>query len=206
LGAPPATPIVALPPIEQLQPTVRLDPVTGEPRRTAVIRVVFWLLLLASLAEAGTIALTWWRAIHMDSFGHAARLIGWAHPNPGSVPSLLIAAATMLTGVVLVAAPVLAGYLAWVGRPAARWWAIGALVLTGATYLITAPTVAGATWLAPIWGNVGWLAVPLTLAGALLLWLPVATMFFADWTTFRTPVTPVSPAGDVVYGRLEQFR
>lgn len=206
LGAPPTTPIVALPPIEKLQPTLRLDPATGEPRRGGIIRVAFWLFLLASLAGAGTIALTWWRAIHMDSFPRAARLIAWTHLNPGSLPPIFIAVATMLIGVVLVAAPVMVGYLAWVARPAARWWAIGALLLTGATYVIAPPTAAGATWLSPVWGNVGWLAAPLILAGGLLLWLPPAGRTFADWAQFRTPVTPAASSGAVAYGRLEQFR
>jgi len=206
LGTPPAAPIVALPPIEELQPTLRLDAATGEPVRVGTIRWAFLLLLLGSLAEVGTIGLTWWRAIHMDSFPTAARLIVWANPNPGSVPSLLVATATMLIGVVLVAGPALAGYLAWVGRSAARWWAIGTLVLTAATYVITPPTASGASWLAPIWGNVGWLAVPLTLAGAALLWLPSARRTYTDWAGFRTPAGAASHTGEIVYGRLEQFR
>jgi len=206
LGTPPSTPIVALPPIEKLQPSLRLDPATGEPPRSAVVRIAFWLLLLASLAEVGTIALTWWRAIHMESFPGSARLIAWTHPNPGSIPSLLIAAATMLIGVILVAAPVLAGYLAWVGQPSAVWWAIGALVLTSATYVVTAPTSSGASWLSPLWSNLGWLAVPLTLIGAAILWLPPARRSFADWKRFRATTSPATPPADIVYGRLEQFR
>jgi len=170
-----------------------------------VIRLAFWVLLLAALAEGGTIGLTWWRAIHMDSFPTAARLIAWAHPNPGSVASILIAVATMLTGLLLIAAPLVAGYLAWVGRSAATWWAVGALVLTAATFVITPPS-AGAHWLTPTWPNIGWLAVPLTLIGAALLWLPQARRTFADWVSFRAPAAPGDNPTNIVYGRLEQFR
>jgi len=206
LGTPTVAPIVALPPIEKLQPTLRLNPTTGEPVRAGAIHWAFFLLLLAGLAQACTIGLTWWRAIHMETFPTAARLVVWAHPNPGSLPSILIAVATMLIGLVLVAAPVMAGYLAWVGRAAAPWWATGALVLTAATFVVAPPTASGSFWLAPIWGNTGWLATPLTLAGAALLWLPSARRTFADWVGFRAPTAPVHFAGGIVYGRLEQFR
>jgi len=128
LGTPPAKPLTALPPIEKLQPTLRLDPGTGEPSRAWVVRLVFWLLLLAALAEAGTLGLTWWRAIHMDTFPTSARLLFWTHPNPGSVPSILLAVATMVIGVVPVAAPWWrAIWPGWDGRPpvggqSARWY------------------------------------------------------------------------------------
>ena len=206
LGTPPATPIAALPPIEKLQPSLRLDPTSGEPYRAAAIRWAFLLFLLAGLAEAGTLGLTWWRAIHMDTFPAAAALIAWTHPNPGSIPSILIAVATMLIGLALVTAPVLTGYLAWVGQRASRWWAIAALVLSIATFVITPPAAPGASWLAPIWGNIGWLAVPLMVAGAVLIWLPDSGRTFADWAGFRRPIMPASHAGNIVYGRLEQFR
>ena len=206
LGTPPTTPIAALPPIEKLQPTLHLDPATGEPHRAKTIRWAFLLLLLAGLAEAATTGLTWWRAIHMDTFPTAARLIAWTNPNPGSIASILIAVATMLIGLALVITPVLTGYLAWVGQAASRWWAVAVLVLTGATFVTTPPSAAGVSWLTPTWGNVGWLAGPLVVGGAILLWLPASRCTFADWVGFRTPVAPSSPTGDVVYGRLEQFR
>jgi len=206
LGTPLATPIAALPPIEKLQPSLRLDPTTGEPHRSGTIRWAFLLLLLAGLAEAGTLGLTWWRAIHMDTFPAAARLIAWTHPNPGSIPSILIAVATMLLGLALITAPVLAGYLAWVGQAASRWWAIAALALSLATFVITPPAAPGASWLAPIWGNIGWLAVPLALGGAVLTWLPASGRTFADWVGFRRAAVPASHTGSIVYGRLEQFR
>ena len=206
LGTPLVTPIAALPPIEELQPRLRLDPATGEPRRAATIRWAFLLLLLAGLAEAGTIGLTWWRAIHMDTFSVAARLIAWTHPNPGSIPSILIAVATMLTGLVLVAAPILTGYLAWVGQAASRWWAVAALILSAATFVVAPTTTTGASWLAPIWGNIGWLACPLILGGAALLWLPASRRSYADWVEFRAPVAPAPHTGTIMYGRLEQFR
>ena len=206
LGTPPTTPIAALPPIEKLQPTLRLDPNTGEPHRAGTIRWAFWLFLLAGLAEAGTIGLTWWRAIHMDTFATSARLIGWTNPNPGSIASILIAVATMLIGMLLIATPIVTGYLAWVGQSASRWWAVVALLLTCATFVVTPPTASRASWLAPIWANIGWLAVPLVLGGAVLTWLPGSQRTFADWVTFRKTALPASHTGKIVYGRLEQFR
>ena len=199
LGTPPADPIVALPPIEKLQPSLRVDPATDEPFRAPLVAVAFACLLLATLAEAGSLALTWWRAIHMDTFDNAARLIAWVHPAAGSFASILVAVVTMLTGLALIAAPVLAGYLGWTGRAAARWWALGAFILTAATLLVTPPFALN-------WPNIGWLAVPLTLAGAIVLWLPASRRNFADWTAFRQPGPPPSPPKAIVYGRLEQFR
>lgn len=199
LGLPPAEPIAALPPIEKLQPTLRIDPATDEPFRASLVAAAFAVLLLAALAQAGSLALTWWRAIHMDTFGQADRLIAWVHPNPGSFASILTAVATVLIGVACVAAPVLAGYIGWTGRAAARWWAVGALVLMATTFLITPR-------FALDWSNIGWLAVPLTLAGAILLWLPATRRSLDDWAAFRRPGPAPSPPKSIVYGRLEQYR
>jgi len=200
LGTQPATPIVALPPIEKLQPTLRLDPATAEPYRARTVQVAYAALLLAAAAQAAGLGLMWWRAIHMDTFPAAARLIQWTHPNPGSPASLAVAVAVVAIGVVLVAAPALAGYLGWVGRPQAPWWAVGALAATAVTLAITPNT-----W-AVTWANIGWLAVPLTLVGVVTLWLPASRRGLRDWQAFRQPVKPAPGTGPVAYGRLEQFR
>jgi len=200
LGRAPATPIVALPPLEKRSADVRLDPATGEPARGATIALAYAALLAAGCAAAAGLGLTWWRAIHMDTFPVSARLVEWTHPNPGSPASIGIAIAVMATGVILTAAPVLAGYLGWVGRPAARWWALAAVAVGALTLLITpnGPLVQ--------WGNVGWLTVPLALIGAILVWLPASQRRLRDWQTFRAPRSPAPPGTRVAYGRLEQFR
>lgn len=200
LGKPLAAPIVALPPIEKLRPSLELDPATDEPRRSPLVRVAFAVLLLAAAAAAVGLALAWWRAIHMATFPTAIRLIVWTQPEPGYPLSLIVATAMVVIGVVLVAAPTLAGYLAWVGRPAARWWVLGALALTPATLVITPQSWDVA------WANVGWLAVPIIIVGAVLLWLPATRARLDDWQAFRQPATPVAADGPVRYGRLEQFR
>jgi len=200
LGTPPATPIVALPPIRQLKPALQLDPSTDEPHRHPNIKVAYLTLILAAAAQAAGLGLTWWRAINMDSFPTSCRLIEWASPDPGSPGSIGLAVAIVAIGVVLVAAPALAGYLGWVGRPQAPWWAVGALAVTPATYLL-APSHG-----VVVWGNIGWLAIPITLVGTIFLWLPQSRQSLGEWQAFRHPAPPDAPPSRVVYGRLDQFK
>ena len=202
LGTPPATPIVALPPIEQLHPGIPIDPNTGEPPHILTIGIAYALMLAAATAQAVGLGLAWWRAIHMETFSTSVRLIAWWQPTPGSAASIFLAILMMLIGVTLVAAPALTGYLGWVGRPAAAKWALGALAVTVLTALVTPPN-----W-DIIWGNIGWCAVPLTLIGALYLWTPGSHAAMQAWQAFRHPAPPVdtSPTGPIAYGRLEQFR
>ena len=202
LGTPPATPIVALPPIEVLRPGVPIDPNTGEPPHSPIIGIGYAFMLAAAAAQAGGLGLAWWRAIHMETFPTAVRLFAWTHPTPGSAGSIFLAILMMVIGVTLVAAPALTGYLAWVGRPAAAKFALGALPLTLLTVLVTPPS-----W-DIIWDNIGWCALPLTFIGALYLWTPQAHAAMRAWDTFRNPAPPqdTSPTSPIAYGRLEQFR
>ena len=200
LGRAPRVPIVALPPIASLVPTLQLDPATDEPRRARLIGVAFACLLGAAAAQTVGVGLAWWRAIHMETFPESFRLVVWTHATPGSAASMLSAVALMVTGVVLVAAPVLAGYLGWVGRPASRWWVIGALALTAATLLVTPDN-----WHIGV-ANAGWLSVPLTVAAVVMLWRPESGRHLADWAAFRQPAPVPAVPGTVRYGRLEQFR
>jgi len=201
LGTPPLTPIAALPPIEVIQPALPIDPHTGEPPHGATIGLAYGFLLLAAATQAVGLGLAWWRAIHMDTFATAIRLLQWTNPRPGSFASIALAVAFVVIGVILVAAPALSGYLGWVGRPAARWWALGALVLTAATFVVT-PNNWQVTW-----GNTSWLAVPLTLLGVIMAWLPRSRAVLSAWQSFRYP-SPSTSANDqaIVYGRMEQFR
>ena len=201
LGQAPATPIWALPPIEALRPDLPIDPRTGEPPRALPIAFAYAALLAAAAVQAAGLALAWWRAIHMETFDVAVRLLAWAKPTPGSAASIFLSVLMMAIGVLLVAAPALAGYLAWVGRPVAPWWAVAAVVLTAATVFVTP-----ANW-AVIWGNIGWLALPLSLVGAGLLWLPRSRLALATWKRFRQPApTATGSKRSVAYGRLEQFK
>ena len=201
LGTPLPVPIATLPPLEEIHPTLPIDPDTAEPPHGPTVAAAYACLLLAAGAQAFGLALAWWRAIHMTSFPTAVRLLEWVNPRPGSAASIALAVTMVVTGLILVAAPALAGYLGWVGRPAAPWWATAACLLCAATYVITP-----SHW-AFNWANTGWLAAPLCLLGAVLLWLPASRAALAAWQTFRHPaLAPGRGDRPVVYGRLEQFR
>jgi len=201
LGKPPATPIVALPPIEALRPDLPIDPKTGEPPHALTVRLAYALWLAAAAAQAGGLAAAWWHAIHVKTFTRAIRLFAWWQVQPGTVTAIVLAIVMMAIGVALVAVPAITGYLGWVGRPAATKWAVAAVLATAATLLLTPDT-----W-ALIRSNVSWLAAPLSLAGAIMVWLPRSRANLAAWERFRHPVRPLDDAPKpVVYGRLEQFQ
>jgi len=189
-----------LPPIEDVHPFLRIDPNTGEPPRVITVALAYGLLLVAAIVQAANLGLAWWRAIHMNTFDDAARLLQWTNPVPGSVASIVLAVALIAIGVILVAAPAVSGYLGWVGRPAAPWWALGAVVLSVAT-LFTTPHP-----LAIAWSSIGWLAMPISLAAAVLLWLPASRASLAAWQSFRNPPSTPYLQPKPVYGRLEQYR
>jgi len=201
LGTAPTMPIVALPPIEALRPALPIDPLTGEPPHVRTVRIAYALWLAAAAAQAAGLAVAWWHAIHVETFTQAVRLFSWGQVAAGTPASIVLAIVMMVIGVALVATPAITGYLGWVGRPAATKWAVAAVVLTVATLFVSP-----ATW-APVLGNIGWLGLPLSLAGAVFLWLPRSRAGLAAWQAFRYPARPMEDAPKpVFYGRLEQFQ
>lgn len=200
LGKPPAVPIATLPPIDVVRPELPINPRTGEPHHGATIAVAYGVFLAVGAVQALNLALVWLRAIQMSTFWDAARLLQWTNPRPGSAASILIAVAVIAIGVVLVAVPVITGYLGWVGRSAAIWWAIAAALLSLAT-LVTTPYP-----LALNLANVGWLGVPLSLVGALVMWLPASRARLDVWRRFANPPSAATQSKPIIYGRLEQYR
>lgn len=199
LGTPPVTPIMALPPMEVLSPALPIDPMTNEPPHVFPVRLAYAFLLAAAACQCFGMGMAWWHAIHMETFDRAVRLLSWTKPTPGSLASIFLVVAMMGIGSVLTAAPAAAGYLGWVGRPVAPKLAVVALVLCVLLYLVTPPNWASIA-------TVAWLAVPLTLAGTSLLWLPASRRSLDAWQTFRNPAPVRTPERPIVYGRLEHFR
>jgi len=201
LGIPPATVIASLPPLEELASALPIDPKTGEPSRHFSIPLAYLLFLLAAVCQLAGLGLAWWRAIHMETFATAIRLLQWTNPTPGSLASIGLSIAMTVIGAVLIATPALSGYLSWVGQPAAGWWAIAAFVLTPLTLLIS-PTP-----MAFNWNNIGWLAVPLIVGGAILILLPPAQRSLTNWQVFRQQSSVSMTANQPIrYGRLEQYQ
>jgi len=201
LGIPPSKAIVSLPPLEAIPSALPIDPKTGEPQRHFVIALAYGLLLLAAACQSAGLGLAWWRAIDMKTFPTAIRLLEWTKPVAGSPASIFLAVAMTAIGVMLVAAPAITGYLGWVGRPAAGYWALAALGLAALTLLISPSP------LKVNWANIGWLAIPLTALGCLLIWLPAAQKSLGYWQAWRQPqMTPPVERQPIRYGRLEQYQ
>ena len=212
LGAPPPHRIAVLPPVEQLDLGPRLSARTGEPVRPRLLWVALGCFYLAAGVSAVTLAAVWWRAIHMTTWDHAARIIELLDPRPGKDiyaggwESILAAVLMVAIGAITVAAPWLAAFNAWGGE---RWTRVFGLVCAGIAGLAWFVTTGRPTfspwsqWLT--W--VPWLAVPACLAGGILLWLAPVTRFFADVSYVRHPAAPPSPAtSGIAYGPLERYR
>jgi|GEM_PF-1758964 len=212
LGTQPEGHIAVLPPIDQLDLGPRLSPRTGEPERPALLTASLALFYAAAAVAAVTLAFAWWHAIHMGTFPHAARVIEWLAPRDdhaqyaGTWRSVLAAVLMMITGVITVAAPWLQAFNAFQGR---RWTRIFGLVCVPISALALLLTTGHPTfthlgqWLT--WFP--WLAVPLCLVGAGLLWLPSLQRFFADFEYVRRPDlgTP-PPTSGIQYGPLDRYR
>jgi len=212
LGDAPDTPIVVLPPIDQLDLGPRLSPKTGEPTRPPLLMASLALFYLASAVAAVTLAFTWWHAIHMATFDHAARIIQWLDPRPDAVryagtwQSVLAAVLMVITGVIMIAAPWLQAHNAFEGRRWTRVFGLVCVPISALAWLMTTghPTFSHwAQWLT--WFP--WLGIPLCLVGAGLLWLPPLRRFFADFDYVRRPDlgTP-PPTSGIQYGPLDRYR
>ena len=212
LGNEPDTRIAVLPPVDQLDIGPRLSPRTGEPLRPVLLGVSLGFFCAAALVSAVTLAFTWWHAIHMATFDHAARIIEWLDPRPGveryagTWQSVLAAILVVAIGVIMVAGPWLQAFSAAQGR---RWTRIFGLVCVPIGALAWMMTTGHPTF--THWGLwltwFPWLAVPLSLVGAVLLWLPPLQRFFADFEFVRRPDFGAPPrTSGIKYGPLDRYR
>jgi hypothetical protein len=212
LGTEPSTPIAVLPPVDQLDLRPSLSPRTGEPRRPAVLVVALSCFYAAMAVGVVTLVFVWWNAIHMTTFDHAARVIEWLDPRPGTEryagtwQSIAAAVLLVATGVVMVAGPWLQAFNAWQGHRWTRVFGFVCVPISGLAWLMTTGTptfTAWSHWLT--W--LPWLAVPFSLVGALLMWLPPVRRFLSDFRTVRHPAPPTPPpSSGVVYGPLDRYR
>ena len=177
---PPPEPVVGVP----------IDPRTGEPRRPLVVSIATVLCWLA-VAVTGAAALwVYWDAV--DRFAQASWLMGQFVTTPGSLERVLLAVAVTVIGIIVGTANAIVGYYAWTGY---RWTRIAGLVSAALTFGVL------------VLNQLAWLAIPVAVAGAALLWLPPAGAFFTAWTVRRHPEQVFAPPTvDVVYGPLARYR
>lgn len=191
LGRRPAEPITTLPPIDELAPRIPISPNTGQPPRHPVMVLANVFLYGAAGASAASLAKAWWDAIHMPTFPTAAHLIELINPRPGSPASIIAVVLMTAIGVIMVATPAITAFNSWNGH----WWSRIAALISIA--------VAGLAW---FMNPIGYLALPLSTLGAILLWLPPVGRYFEQWRLFRTPERPPAPPiTDVRYGSLARF-
>ena len=158
---------------------VPIAPRTGEPRRPRVVAIATVLCWLA-----------YWDAV--DRFAEASWLMGQFVTAPGSLERVLLAVAVTVIGILVGTVNAILGYYAWTGY---RWTRIAGLVSAALTFGVL------------VLNQLAWLAIPVAVAGAALLWLPPAGAFFTAWTVRRHPEQVFAPPTvDVVYGPLARYR
>ena len=168
------------------------DPRTGEPRRPVAIILSTVACWLAVAVAGGSLLWIYWNAVPIEGFAQASWLMGQFVTEPGSLERVLLAVAVTVIGIVIGVANAIVGYYAWVGY---RWTRIAGLISAGLSF--------GALTL----NQPAWVAIPLAVFGAALLWLPPARRFFATWQLRRHP-DPVfaPPTTNVYYGPLPRYR
>lgn len=191
LGTPPARPILTLPPLDELGPRIRISPNTGQPRRHPVMVAANVFLYGAAAVNAASLITAWWRAIHIEHFPTATRLIELINPRPGSLASIITVVGMVAIGLVMVTVPALAAFNSWNGH---RWSRIAALLSIA---------VGALAW---FMNDLAWWSIPPAAIGALLLWLPPVGQYFTQWELFRGPESPPAPTQTaVVYGPLPRY-
>jgi len=192
LGVSPATEIVALPPQPVNLSGLDIDPKTGEPRRTALIKAI-----IATFAAAGAAVfvgywLHWWWAINIVNFAHSANLINWVNPRPGSGMSIFLVIVLAVIGAAGVAGPWIASYNLHGGARWSRWAGVAAIITS------VLATVLLHYWLA--------VAVVLCVVATGLLWTRPAEEYFRQWDEYlEPPVAPITPPEHVEYGPTARF-
>ncbi|HEY3406838.1 MAG TPA: hypothetical protein VGK53_01555 [Propionicimonas sp.] len=183
-------PIATVVPPPPLVVGVPINPRTGEPRRPVVIVIATVLCWLAVAITAASVLWVYWDAI--SRFAQASWLMGQFVTEPGSLGRVLLAVAVTAVAIIIGTANAIVGYYAFTGY---RWTRIAGL--------IGAVLTCGALVL----NQLGWYAIPASVLGAALLWLPPATKFFIAWTARRHPQEVFAPPTiDVVYGPLPRYR
>lgn len=171
-------------------PRAHVHPLTGEPRRPWTIRLATITNWVAVAAVASSLLGAYWIAI--QDFAAAAWLTGLFPTEPGSTERVLLVIAVTLIVVVIAVGNVITGFYAWMGY---RWSRISGLI--AATLSFAALTLT----------QIAWVAIPLSVVGAALLWLPASSGFFLRWQALRHPeIDWATPPEAVEYGPLSRYR
>ncbi|WIY82818.1 hypothetical protein [Propionimicrobium sp. PCR01-08-3] len=192
LGDAPAQPIVSLPPVAAEVAGYPVSDRTGEPKRPGLVVGATAAFAASALVAVATYWWYWWAAINIENFATSSKLIELFNPRPGSGSSVVLVCVMAIIGVVMTAAPAVAGYNAWHG---AAWSRVAGIVscVTGLLAFFVIP------WT--------WLALVFAAIGTVLIWLPSVKPFFEASELFANPPRPaVVPKKNVAYGPAPRFR
>lgn len=186
-------PIATLPPIDEIRPALPISQATGQPRRSKLMATSAGLLLASSAAAAVSLGFAWWDAIHVENWPDATNLTRWLHPDAGTWQSVVLVCGMGAIGATMATAPAVAAFNAWNGHRWSRWAGLVACAVVGGLAVLM-------NWQA-------WIALPLAVIGAILLFLPPVTRYFDHWDAYRA----ANPAKElrtdpVFYGPLWRYR
>lgn len=192
IGEPPSAPIVALPPLTKSPSGLDIDPATGEPFRTGLIKAATALFLVAGATCFVGYWIYWWQAINIVDFTTSANLIHWFDPRPGSVGSVVLVCVMAAIGAAGVTGPWVAAYNTWNGASWSRWAGVAAIACAVITGICTQYWMLAAAALSAI------ATVP--------LFLPATRNYFEQWQQYlEPPIPPIVPPTRVEYGRTARF-
>lgn len=182
----------------------RMNDRTGQPVRPWTIWVSAALMFGAAITVAIGLLLAMWvmaspwvevgedQWSKVDKFNEATWLTAQFPSEPASTWRVFFAIVCCLIAVIVAGVASVIGYYAFAGY---RWTRIGALVAFGVSLLalLLSPTAAI---------SIGFVAL-----GAVPLWLPATTRFFARWHVIRHPqIAYAEPIERVFYGPLPRYR
>jgi len=163
---------------------------TNEPRRPVVMWIAAACYALAVASLGTSLATVYWDSV--IEFNWSSWLAVQVPTGLASLERVLLTVALTLVALLPSIACVIAGFYAWAGYRWARWAAIIAVVATGLARLLNVIALA---------------AIPLALAGMILIWLPASQRFFAAWYLRRHPAPRYAPpVTEVYYGPLPRYR
>lgn len=184
--------ILTLPPIDVLEGQIPISAATGQPARDRLMIVGMSLLYAAALSAAVAFAKAWWDTLQVAYWPNSIELTRWADVRAGSWQSVILVVVMGLIGATMVAMPAITAFNAWNGH---RWSRIAALWSIGAAGL------------AFLLNWVAWISLPLTIAGAVILWTPRVARYFEHWRMFRAgEALHPTEWTNVFYGPLPRYR
>ncbi|MDR1431005.1 MAG: hypothetical protein LBI99_02670 [Propionibacteriaceae bacterium] len=169
---------------------VPISATTGEPRRPALAWIVLLLSFAAITSFAVALGRSYWVCVY--AFSQASLLTRLVPTEYGSPWRALLVVALTAIGLVPSIAAAISGFYVFAGY---RWARVAAII----TFALCVP----GAWFISI---LAYPAIALTLAAAILAWLPPVGKYCATWSLLRNRAPAFTPpVANVRYGPLERY-